>query len=146
MPMNKENRARNKRGERLRLSSVQKQELTKCLINDMMDGATYSIMIDKLQSDGYGIGVKFYTDAQRSYCYELIKDAKDIIKKDFEDYIIDAREQLWNSVMDLASESREVGDRSTALKAYQYIGKLSGIEDTQKIKIETDEPIQITFN
>lgn len=122
--------------------SVERMELIKSVYNDMLNAASYSVLAQKIQNDCYGIGKK-YGDTES---YEIIKQARRLLQSDFKDYCKDAREQIWGSVMDLATESKEMGDRATALKCFQYVGKLLGIEEPQKLDVKLDSNVTIEFN
>lgn len=121
--------------------SKERMELIKLVYNDMQDAAPYSVLAEKLRKDSYGIGKKFGT----TECYNIIHQARKLIQSDFKEYCKDAREEIWSSVMDLATESKTVGDRGTALKCFQYIGKLLGLEEPTKLEINSNEKIQIEF-
>lgn len=116
-------------------------EAIKHVINDMIDGATHSVLRQKLEQDAYGLGKK-YND---SNALHIIKEARSVIKQDFKEFVSQAREQIWNASMDLFTESKEVGDRATALKTLQYIGKLSGVEDVQKVDVNLNGTLEIDF-
>lgn len=121
--------------------SIQRMEAIKSVYNDMCAAAPYSVLAEKLQKDCYGIGKK-YSDNES---YAIIAQARKLLQSDFKDYCKDAREQIWLGVMDLATESKEMGDRGTALKCFQYVGKLLGVEEPQKLDINTNETIKIEF-
>lgn len=122
--------------------SVQRMEAIKNVYNDMQNAAPYSVLAEKLQKDCYGVG-KCYSDNES---YAIIAQARKLLQSDFKDYTRDAREQIWCGVMDLATESKEVGDRATALKCFQYIGKLFGVEEPQKLDINANQTINIEFS
>lgn len=122
--------------------SVQRIEAIKNVYNDMQNAAPYSVLAEKLQKDCYGVG-KCYSDTES---YAIIAQARKLLQSDFKDYTKDAREQIWCGVMDLATESKEMGDRATALKCFQYIGKLFGVEEPQKLDINANQTINIEFS
>lgn len=121
--------------------SIHRMEAIKNVYNDMCNAAPYSVLCEKLQKDYYNIGKK-YSDNES---YAIIAQARKLLQNDFKDYCKDAREQIWLGVMDLATESKEMGDRATSLKCFQYIGKLLGVEEAQKINVNTNESIKIEF-
>lgn len=122
--------------------SIQRMEAIKNVYNDMQNAAPYSVLAEKLQKDCYGVG-KCYSDNES---YAIIAQARKLLQSDFKDYTRDAREQIWCGVMDLATESKEMGDRATALKCFQYIGKIFGVEEPQKLDINANQTINIEFS
>lgn len=121
--------------------SIQRINAIKSVYNDMCDAAPYSVLAEKLQKDIYGVGKK-YSDNES---YAIIAQARKLLQSDFKDYCKDAREQIWLGVMDLATDSKEMGDRATALKCFQYIGKLLGVEEAQKYDVKLDGNVTIDF-
>lgn len=120
---------------------VKRIEAVKNVINDILEGGTYSVLLEKLQKDYYNIDKKY----TKSNAESIVKEARAVIKKDFDDYVGNAKEQIWNKALDLYTECKEVGDRATALKALQYVAKLTGIEDIQKVDMNINGNIEIDF-
>lgn len=123
------------------IKDPQRQEAIKNVVNDIIDGATNSVLLQKLQEDCYDIGRKYSS----SNAQKIVIEARAILKEDFDKSIKNARETLWNCTMDIYTEAKQMGDFSDALKALQYVGKLSGLDDVHKIDMTLKGDIEINF-
>lgn len=105
-----------------------RREAVKNVINDISDGATWSVLTEKLKTDYYGLGKK-YSD---SNTMEIIKEARMYLRRDFENYVKEAKINIFTKAMDLFTECKEMGDRATALKCLQYVAKLTGVDTSRE--------------
>ena len=122
-------------------SSVRKELAIRHIVNDLMDGAVYSVIITKLTEDHYELG-KMYN---KGTAKQLIAEARKRIKKDFEEQLPEIKSSLTNMLLDLFTEAKEVGDRMNAIKCIQEIAKLTGAYEAQKVEAKV-ENIVIDFN
>ena len=133
--------ARNSKG-RIRPQTQRNRELVKYVINDFIDGATFSIIMDKLQHGHYIENVNCEFDNARG----IIGEAKKVLKEDYNNFIAQAQETLFNQAMDLFTDAKLVGDRSAALNTLKYITNLLGIEQHNiNISGELNNTVTINF-
>lgn len=122
-------------------SSIRKELAIRNIVNDIMDGGVYSVIIQKLAEDEYGIG-KCYKE---STAKNLIKEARKRIKQDFEEQLPDIRASLTNMLYDMFTEAKEMGDRMNAIKCIQEIAKLTGAYTPEQKEVTVKE-MTIDFN
>lgn len=122
-------------------SSVRKELAIRHIVNDLMDGAVYSVIITKLTEDHYELGKNY----NKGTAKQLIAEARKRIKKDFEEQLPEIKSSLTNMLLDLFTEAKEVGDRMNAIKCIQEIAKLTGAYEAQKVEAKV-ENIVIDFN
>ena len=118
------------------------------LVNDILDGATLSVMVTKLTEGLYAPN----EDAKKDYIYtklyahRLIKQARDRIKADTDEMIPSLREDALNRMLDVYTECRELGDRMNAIKALDNINKLMGLyENKVNLQGTISKDITISF-
>lgn len=123
-------------------SKFRREQAIRYVVNDILQGATYSVLQEKLAEDGYGI----------DYCYKqssrnrIIADARKRIKEDFKEQLPHLKEDMMARLLDVYTECRDLGDRGNALKALEQIAKITGMNE-QKINVEgkIDNNITIDF-
>lgn len=114
----------------------------KNVINDILNGGTYSVLMNKLMEDYYEIGHK-YSSAQS---IRLIREARELIKKDTEEQLPYLKEDMIARFLDIYTECREIGDRMNAIKALEHINKLCGLyQDKLKVDADIKQEIVIDF-
>ncbi len=76
----------------------------------------------------------------------IIKEARRVLKEDYDDFISDAKEQLLNQALDLATESRSIGNLQNALACMKFASDLLGL-NKQNINVsgELNENVTINF-
>lgn len=111
------------------------------VINDYLNFATTSVILNKLQ-EGYYLDTKYNQSNARS----IVKEARKLLKEDYDDFIKDAKEQLLNQALDLATESRSIGNLQNALACMKFASDLLGL-NKQNINVsgELNENVNITF-
>lgn len=116
--------------------------LVRHIVNDILDGATRSVIVAKVKEDAYGIG-RTYSESQ---CDKFIREARDIIQQDTLEMIPTMRDDMINRLLDVYTEARERGDSNGALKALDQISKVTGLYE-QKLRVEghTTNEIIIDF-
>lgn len=124
-----------------RRSGIRRLEARKHVINDLLSGGVYSVIIDKLVNDAYDIEYNYSVKSAQ----EIIKEARDVIKADYEEQRGQIKEQLIAILNDLLTECREYKDRNSAIKTVQEIAKLTGAYEPEKIEAKIDEDINIDF-
>lgn len=123
-------------------SKIRRENAIRHIINDLLNGAVYSVLKTKLMEDEYGIGHCYSEDG----VYDLVTEARKRIMQDFEEEREHIKSELMARLNDLFTECREVGDRGVALKTLQEIAKLTGAYEPMKIDQKVDEQITIDFN
>lgn len=109
--------------------------------NDILNGATYSVILNKLVDDAYGLGHNYSpTNGQK-----IITKARKILKEDYKELVPQMRETLTNICMDILTEARESGDRANAIKAVQEVAKITGAYQPEQREITVKE-LTIDFN
>lgn len=103
------------------------------VINDILNGATYSVLKAKLMEDAYELGYKY----SKGQVDRIVREARDVIKKDTEEQLPYLKEDMLARVLDVYTESRELGDRMNALKSLEMINKMFGLYQ-EKIKVDAD--------
>lgn len=118
------------------------------LVNDILNGATLSVMITKLTEGLYAPN----EDAKKDYIYtkmyahRLVMQARDRIKADTDEMIPSLREDALNRMLDVYTECRELGDRMNAIKALDNINKLMGLyENKVNLQGTINQDITISF-
>lgn len=122
-------------------SSIRKEIAIRNVVNDLMSGGVYSVIMSKLMEDQYGLDKKYNESTAKT----IIQCARARIKQDFEEQLPDIRAQLTNMLMDLFTEAKEMGDRMNAIKSLQEIAKLTGAYSPEKVDVKLKE-ITIDFN
>lgn len=112
------------------------------VINDIMQGATASVLKQKLMENQYGLDHHYST--QRATA--IIAEARQRIIQDTKEMMPTLREDMLNRALDVYTECRELGDRMSALKALDQVNKLYGLYETvHTIKGEIQNTITISF-
>lgn len=122
-------------------STIRKEMAIRYVINDIIDGGVYSVIIEKLMNDEYGVGKKYVKGTAK----QIIKCARERIKEDFAEQLPQIRENLTSMLMDLFTDAKQMGDRTNAIKAIQEIAKLTGAYEPTKVEAKV-ENIIIDFN
>lgn len=110
-------------------------------VNDILNGATWSVMSKKLQEDEYGLG-HCYSHCQTD---RIIKEARERIKEDTDEMMKSLKEDMIARTLDVYSEARELGDRFSALKALEQLNKMFGFYEN-KLKLEGNVNSNVTIN
>ena len=110
---------------RLKQNSVIKFNAIKNVYNDILRGATDSMVLNKLTDDFYEIG-KCYTEGHARH---ILCDAKQLIMKDMETELRDIRIGLMAKAYDTYTDARDHGDRTNAIAALNFISKITGALD-----------------
>lgn len=103
------------------------------VINDILNGATYSVLKAKLMEDEYGLGYKY----SKGQVDRIVREARDVIKKDTEEQLPYLKEDMLARMLDVYTEARDMGDRMNALKALDQINKMFGMYQ-EKLKVDAD--------
>lgn len=103
------------------------------VINDILNGATYSVLKAKLMEDEYGLGYKY----SKGQVDRIVREARDVIKKDTEEQMPTLKEDMLARMLDVYTEARDMGDRMNALKALDQINKMFGMYQ-EKLKVDAD--------
>lgn len=115
--------------------------LIRHICNDLLNGAVQSVLLEKIQDDTYGVGKTY----QISMARQLIALARKRIREDWKEESKELREMQLNRILDLYTESREIGDRMSALKSLQEINKISGLYEPTKVDMKVGGSIDISF-
>lgn len=111
-------------------------------INSILNGGVYSVLESNLMEDEYGLG-HCYSNSQ---AHKIIKEAREIIRKDTEEQMPSLKSDMLNRYLDIYTESREVGDRQSAIKSLEQINKLYGLfQDNVKIQADVKKEVVIDF-
>lgn len=116
---------RNKGNRRKNRTSLVHFNAVKHVYNDILQGATESIVVNKLVDDFYEIGKKY----SRDHALHILQEGKSLIMEDMEKELQDIRINLMAKAYDTYTDAREQGDRTNALKALDFISKITGALD-----------------
>lgn len=122
-------------------SKIRHSEAVRHVVNDILDGATYSVLFQKLTEDEYGLDYKY----SQSMAQKIITEARKRMKEDYKEALPQMRETLTNICMDILSEAKQIGDRMNALKAVDYVAKLTGAYTPEQKEVTVKE-MTIDFN
>jgi bifunctional pyridoxal-dependent enzyme with beta-cystathionase and maltose regulon repressor activities len=123
-------------------SKHRKELLVRYIINDILNGATRSVLVQKITEDAYNIDYKYSVAAADKY----IREARDILKEDFDEMLPTLKQDMANRTLDVYTECRELGDRFNALKALESINKMFGLyEEKVKIDANVQNVVEISF-
>lgn len=115
---------------------------TKHVINDILNGATWSVLRDKLMNDDYKIGHN-YSEPQSQ---RIVRKAREIIRQDIDEQMPTLRDDMIARFLDIYTECRELGDRISALKALEHINKICGLyQDKLKVDADIKQEVIIDF-
>ena len=103
------------------------------VINEILNGATYSVLKAKLMEDEYELGYKY----SKGQVDRIVREARDVIKKDTEEQMPTLKEDMLARMLDVYTEARDMGDRMNALKALDQINKMFGMYQ-EKLKVDAD--------
>lgn len=122
-------------------NSIRKEALVNLVYNDILNGAVYSNLVDKLMNDYWEKGYN-YTE---SGAHEIVMFARRKMKKDWEDDLPNLKAKVYNILNDIYAECRESKDRMNALKSIDYINKLTGLYAPEKVDMKVDSEVIIDF-
>lgn len=111
------------------------------VVNDIMMGATKSVIIQKLMEDEYGLSYNFSSSAAS----DILRLSRLRIKEDTQEMLPSLRDDMINRNLDVYSECRELGDRLGALKALDQISKICGIYENKVTLAAEVKVIEIDF-
>ena len=116
--------------------------LIRNIVNDILDGATRSVIVSKVKEDAYGIG-RTYSEARVD---QFIRKAREIIQQDTLEMIPSMRDDMINRLLDVYTDAKKKGDSNGALKALDQLSKVCGLYE-QKLRVEghTTNEIIIDF-
>lgn len=117
-----------------------KREAIKCILNDFLDGATHSTVVDKLANDYYGIGFQY----TRYSAKKLIEEARKMMKKDFNNEVAGMKERIFNMILDVYTDSKEAGNHHASLKALEMINRMFGLNEPDKQEV-TFKNVSVDF-
>lgn len=115
-------------------SKLRHDDAIRNVVNDILDGATYSVLFQKLTEDEYGLDYKY----SQSMAQKIITKARKRMKEDYKEALPQMRETLTNICMDILSEAKQIGDRMNALKAVDYVAKLTGAYEPTKVEAKVE--------
>ena len=118
-------------------------ELKKEIYNDILNGAAYTVIINKIREGVYPSAEG--TSYKENYAKKLIAEARKLMAEDFAEERQELKETLTIRLMDVYTEAREVGDRSAALKALEQMAKLTGVLEPTKIEGKFNSKVVIDF-
>lgn len=128
--------------KKLGKNQVRKEMAIRHTVNAILDGATYSILIANLMEDEYGLDYKY----TRGHSERIIKQARELIRKDTEEQIPHLKEDMIARFLDIYTDAKTVGDRMNALKALEHINKLCGLyQDKLKVDADIKQEVIIDF-
>lgn len=122
-------------------SKIRREQAIRNVCNDILNGATYSVLYSKLIEDEYGLNYKY----SQSTAQKIITASRKRLKEDYKEALPEMRETLTNVCLDILSDAKLMGDRMNAIKAVQEIAKLTGCYEPTKVEAKV-ENIVIDFN
>lgn len=108
----------------------------------IVNGTTWSQCVNNLLEDAYGIGRKYATTRAE----QIARDARQLVRKDWEADRQVLKESLYASYMDIFNEARVAKDRTSAINCLKELGKLGGAYEAEKVDINLEGNIEIDFN
>lgn len=121
---------------------ARKQLAIKQIVNDLLNGATRSIIADKLTNDEYGLGRVYKGQCA---CDRFIKEAREVIAADMAEQLPSMRNDMMIRLLDVYTDARECGDRGNALKALDQLTKLTGMYE-QALKVDGNLKTEIIID
>lgn len=115
------------------------EALRRCAYDDIVKCVAYNDVLDKLMTDGYGVGTK----VAQSTAAKIYADAKKMIRADFEAQKKELKETFLSNLMNIAKDAMEHNDRMNAVNAIKEAIKLTGA--SEPTKLEMDSRITINF-
>lgn len=119
------------------------EQLRRCVAKDILKGATQIKLIQKINKDAYGLGIKLPKDSAEN----LISKTRKELREDWIEERKGLQEIQLQRLMDLYEESREANDRYSALNTMKEINKMVGLYEAEKIKVDAsiNGSIEIDF-
>lgn len=127
--------------KRINKNTDRHNEAVKMVINDILLGATYSVLFAKLRGDLYGLDYKY----SKTQSEKIIRDARKVIQDDIMEQMPSLVNDNINRLLDIFTECREMGDRLGAMKAVEIINKMAGIT-TDRLKVDANIKQEITID
>lgn len=121
--------------------TIYREQAVRAVLNDLLDGATASVIYQKLMEDEYGVGFKYKLGGAK----DIYKAACKRMKEDFEEDKQVIKEHMFNIVMDILTSSKLLGNHFAALQAVDRIAKLTGCYEAEKIDANINQNIVIDF-
>lgn len=118
-------------------SKLRKEMAVKYVVSGILNGMTYSQLLDSLMNDKYGLGIEYC----RSYSNKIIYEARQQIKDDYKKYVPELKSILTSICFDIMQECRTKGDAKNALRTVDYIAKLSGAYEPDKIDVKVNDVV-----
>lgn len=118
------------------------KEARRKVYDDIVKCESYNNILDKLETDAYGLGKCFtYNTAQKIY-----RDCTKMIKEDFEAKRAELKETFLSNLLDIANDARKNGDRYSAVMALKEGIKLTGAAEPTKLEIDSVVNINFGFD
>lgn len=118
-----------------------KDQLRRHLINDLLNGASQSVLIQKIEEDAYQLGITYKVASAKN----IISQCRKLLKADWEAERKDLREMQLTRLLDLYTDAREMRDTRGALSVLQEINKITGQYEAQKLDVNLSGDINIDF-
>lgn len=122
-------------------SNFTRDMLVRLVYNDIVNGAVYSNLIDKIMTDGYNVGRTYGSTT----AYLVVSTARKLVKKDWEEDRKTLKETLYATYMDMYAEARKAKDRYSAISCLKELAKLGGAYEPDKVDVSIDGDIEINF-
>lgn len=99
--------------------------------NAMLEGATFSILLNNLMEDEYDLGYKYSKGGGE----KVIAAARQILKEDFEKDLPHIREKIIAQYYDIFTVAKESSQYQSAIKALENITKIVGLNAPEQKEI-----------
>lgn len=112
---------------------------------DILKGVPVSTIIDRIEHDYYKSGLHYSPKGKSQSARNLLTRVRKKMKADYEEERKHLRETTINRLHNLYNECMDNLDRQTALNTIKYIGKITGMEEPQKVEVNLNGQIEIDF-
>lgn len=99
--------------------------------NAMLEGATFSILLNNLMEDEYGIGYNY----SRGGAEKVIAAARKILRDDFEKDLPHIKEKMIAQYYDIYTEAKNSSQFQSAIKALENVAKMIGLNAPEQKEI-----------
>lgn len=120
-----------------------REELVQLIYTDIINGVSRYQILLKLKRDQYeGFESSKFS---RSKQYDLIQEAFENCKIELKEQREQQKELMYQRLLDVYQESRDARDRQNAISALKELKKLMGLDDPDKVDVNANVNVDISF-
>lgn len=120
-----------------------REDLLEMVWCDLINGLSRYQILQKMKKDAYeGFTTSEVSDVTK---YKLIRDAYKLCHTEITEKKERLRDVLYERVLAVYNDSFTNRERKTALEALKYLGKLTGVEEPEKVDVNANVNSEVTI-